>query len=690
VTRPSLRNTGIDVIGPAAWGTHFCQFYQTKQDLIDTLVPYFKAGLLANEFCMWITAPPLVEKEAEEALRKGLPDLDRYLERGQIEIMPHDVWYLKGSALDLQRVLDGWIEKERQARERGFDGLRVTGNTYWLEKSNWRTFAECEEEVNNVIGNYNMIAACTYSLDKCGASEIVDVISTHQFALIKREGRWETIQSGERKRLEKKRQQTEATLRASEERYRLLFEHLGEGFALCEMIYDDEGAAADFRYLAANPAFEQLTGLKREDVIGRTVREVIPDIEQRWIDTYGKVVSTGKPIRFEGFAAPLGRHYEVLAFSPDKGRFAALFLDVTERRQMEESLREREADLRRAQAVSHMGSWRLDVRKNVLEWSEETYRIFGVEPGTPLTYEKFLNFVHPDDRERVNQAWQAGLEGAPYDIDHRAIVDGKTKWIRELAELEFDDQGNLRGAFGTCHDITERKQAEEDLKRASAIKDDFIGMVSHEMRTPLTAIVGSASLLLDAPSLTSGESRELLDDIQGSAARLAGIIENMLKLARSGGGRPFLEPVAVGEVIDEVVTRHRDRFGSREVRKNVVGGAALAMASREYIVHVLSNLLENAEKYAPRESAIDIELARGRSELTVRVLDRGIGLTPEEIESVFEPFYRSPRIEKLSSGVGIGLTVSKRLIEAMGGRIWAAPREGGGSEFGFTLAIASD
>jgi PAS domain S-box-containing protein len=690
MTRPPLRNTGIDVIGQTSWGTHFCQFYQTKQDLIDTLVPYFKAGLLANEFCMWVTAPPLMEKEAEEALRGALPDLDRYLGRGQIEIIPYQAWYLNGGALELQRVLDGWVEKERQARERGFDGLRLSGNTFWLEKSDWREFAEYEEEVNNVIGNYNMIAACTYSLDKCDASEIVDVISTHQFALIKREGRWETIQSGERKRLEEKRLQAEATLQASEERYRLLFEHLGEGFALCEMIYDEEGTAADFRYLAANPAFEQLTGLKREDVIGRTVRQVIPDIEQRWIDTYGEVVRSGKPIRFEGFAAPLGRHYEVLAFSPDKGRFAALFLDVTERRQMEETLRQREADLIHAQLVSRTGSWRLDVQRDVLEWSDEAYRIFGVAPGAPLTYETFLGFVHPDDRARVDEAWQAALQGAPYDIDHRIIVGGETRWIREVAELEFDAKGELRGGFGTCHDITERKQAEEDLRRANAIKDDFIGMVSHEMRTPLTAIMGSASLLADPASLTAAERRELIDSIRDGAARLGAIIENLLTLARADARKPDLKPVALGGILDEAIARHRNRYGSREVRKRAVGTVTPVIASKEYVVHVLANLLENAEKYTPHDAAIEVDLRRDGDELAVRVLDRGIGLRPDEVESLFDPFYRSPRVDKLSSGVGIGLTVSKRLVEAMGGRIWAAPREGGGSEFGFSLPAAPE
>jgi hypothetical protein len=152
------RKSGISIIGDAPWGTHFCQFYKTPEDLLNILVPYFKAGLEGNEYCMWVTAAPLLEKSAREAMRKAIPDFDRYLEKGQIEIVPHDQWYLKGGVFDLQRVLNGWIDKLDHALKQGYDGLRITGNTAWLEKKDWKSFTEYEEEINRVIGKHRMIA----------------------------------------------------------------------------------------------------------------------------------------------------------------------------------------------------------------------------------------------------------------------------------------------------------------------------------------------------------------------------------------------------------------------------------------------------------------------------------------------------------------------------------------------------
>ncbi len=197
--RVNLRKTGIDILSDVPWGTHFCQFYQTKEDLIDILVPYFKAGLENNEFCMWITSEPFSEKEVKKVMKMAVPNFDRYLKKEQIEIVPHEEWYLKEGIFNIQRVLKGGVDKHNKALEQGYDGLRMTGNIAWLEKKDWRNFIEYEEKVNNVIDKYRMIAICTYSLDKCGASEVIDVVSTHQFALRKREANWELMQKSKPK-----------------------------------------------------------------------------------------------------------------------------------------------------------------------------------------------------------------------------------------------------------------------------------------------------------------------------------------------------------------------------------------------------------------------------------------------------------------------------------------------------------
>jgi PAS domain S-box-containing protein len=194
-----MREAGIDPVGSISWGTHFCIFYQTKADLRDILVPYFKAGLENNEFCMWVTSEPLPARDAKESLQEVVKNLDEYIENEQMEILDNAQWYTKSGKFEVDKVLQGWIEKEHRALERGFAGLRVAGNAFWLGNEAWRAFADYETTTDRAIGNYRIIAACTYSLDRCGASEIMDVANRHQFALIKREGKLEVIESAERK-----------------------------------------------------------------------------------------------------------------------------------------------------------------------------------------------------------------------------------------------------------------------------------------------------------------------------------------------------------------------------------------------------------------------------------------------------------------------------------------------------------
>src|SRR6202051_306721 len=190
-----MRKTGVDVVGDMPWGTHFCLFYETRADLLETLVSYCKAGLESQEFCLWVVAEPLTGDDARHALERAVPDLDRYLAGQSIEIVAARDWYLQHSAFDLNSVIGGWNEKLARASARGYAGVRVTGDTAWLEKKDWKDFCEYEDSLNQAIAGQRLAVLCTYPVAACGAAEILDVVRTHQFAVTKRRGSWDVIET---------------------------------------------------------------------------------------------------------------------------------------------------------------------------------------------------------------------------------------------------------------------------------------------------------------------------------------------------------------------------------------------------------------------------------------------------------------------------------------------------------------
>jgi MEDS: MEthanogen/methylotroph, DcmR Sensory domain len=182
-------NTGIDVVGDvAAWGAHFCLFYETKNDLLDTLVSYCKSGLEGDEYCMWIVAEPLRIEEARAVLKDAVPKLDQYLADSRLKMVSARDWFLKGGNFDGKRLTDSWYEKLAGVSARGYPGIRVTGDTTWLNKKDWGHFCDYEDGLNEVIGNRRLAVLCTYPLAGCGAPEILDVVRTHQFVLARRHG----------------------------------------------------------------------------------------------------------------------------------------------------------------------------------------------------------------------------------------------------------------------------------------------------------------------------------------------------------------------------------------------------------------------------------------------------------------------------------------------------------------------
>jgi len=325
------RHLGIDILDAVPWGTHICQFYDVKQDLIDVLVPYFQAGLENNEYCICITSEILTEKEAEEALREAISDFPQYLASRQIEIIPATEWYLQGGTFDGNRVLNAWIDKLKEATSRGYDGLRLSGDASWLESADWNKFTDYEEEIDNTIDKYRMLAICTYPLHKYGASEIMDVECNHQYSFTKREGKLVLIGGTECKRLEDE-------VERIEEKYHILFQNMLNGFAYCKMLYDENDQPIDFIYLDVNDAFQRITGIRKEDVINKKVSEVIPGIKEanpEIFSIYGKVALTGKPTVFDIYLKPLKIALTVSVYSHQKGYFIAVFENIIKRKQVE-------------------------------------------------------------------------------------------------------------------------------------------------------------------------------------------------------------------------------------------------------------------------------------------------------------------------------------------------------------------
>ena len=401
VMNMNLRHSGIDIIEDVPWGTHFCQFYQTTEDLIDILVLYFKAGLENNEFCMWVTSQPLEVEEAKEALRKVVPDIDVYLEKGQLEIISYSHWYVKEGAFDSDRVLNGWVEKLNKALANGYDGLRLTGNTFWLEKEDWNDFVDYEKEVDRVLGNYQMIALCTYNLDRCNATEIIDVVVNHQFALIKKNGKWELIESSKRKEAEKtaisqsmqrktaedtllqayenlqvqseewqaqseeiqaQNEELQAqseelreaykTLLESETNYHDLFKTIQEIFYIDRLIYDEKGNVVDWIFEDLNLAGVKLLGFKDiDEAKGKRGSEILGhEIASFYLPMIEKARKSSKTVTFQYHSPYVDREF-LTSYSVRGDRLISAQMDITEHKQIEDLQRESEMYCEVAKAV---------------------------------------------------------------------------------------------------------------------------------------------------------------------------------------------------------------------------------------------------------------------------------------------------------------------------------------------------
>ncbi len=319
------RKSGISLIDDLPWGSHLCQFYQTRKDLLDIFLPYFRAALENNEYCVWITSGALSAGDARKALTESIPHFESYTDKGQIEIIPHSRWPSGGGS---GRAI---VSRADRAVFGGFEGLRLACNVL-PEKEGEMAFPFHGADA---VSRHNVIALFAYPRDQFDALGLMEIVKNHRFALLRNGDKWDVIESSEARSVRD-------ALKRSEERLQSLFSNMSEGFAYHRIVFDEKGRPCDYVFLEVSAAYERLTGLKGKEIIGRRVTEVLPGIEKDkadWIGTYGNVALTGNPIQFESYSEPLKKWYSVSAFSPQKGYFAVTISDITERRQQEEDLK---------------------------------------------------------------------------------------------------------------------------------------------------------------------------------------------------------------------------------------------------------------------------------------------------------------------------------------------------------------
>jgi PAS domain S-box-containing protein len=499
----------------------------------------------------------------------------------------------------------------------------VTGDTAWLEKKDRKDFCEYEDSLNESIANQRLAVLCTYPLAACGAGEILDVVRTHQFAVAKRRGSWDVIETAGHKQA------------------------------------------------------------KRE------IKRLNEELEQRVAERTSQLTSVN----------------------------LALTTEVLQRKRAEEAMRRSEAYLAEAQRLSHAGSWAFNASAwdavvtdgpvnatGTVYWSEENFRIWGFDPQQdPPRRDTVLQRLHSEDRDRVLECVQKAVrERSDYVVEFRIVLpDGTVRHIHGLGHPVFHANGELVEVIGTQVDVTERKRAEQEREKLHQLQADLarINRVStmgeltaslaHEIKQPISAAVTDAKTCvrwLDRDQPDVAEAREAASRVVHDVTRAADIISRISLLFKKDALQRELVNVN-GLIREMAVLLHSEanRY-SISVRTELAAELPHVMADAVQLQQVLMNLMLNgidAMKDGSGPNELTIKSGADKSQLMISVSDTGAGLPPEHMDQIFRAFFTTK-----DHGTGMGLPISRSIIESHGGRLWATGNAGRGATFQFSLPVS--
>jgi len=466
----------------------------------------------------------------------------------------------------------------------------------------------------------------------------------------------------------------------------------------------------NWRYTHVNDKVAELAGWPKEKMVGRVIWEIFPEaVGTEFYEHAQRVMNTGQPSHGEFFYAPWSRWLDTRMY-PTKDGIVIFRADITQRKKQEQVAQEREAKLRESQdrlrlatEAADIGTFDFYPSTGELQFSDRSRALFGIPTGMKVTYETYLEGVHPDDRhivhETVRNVRQPGSTGR-FDIEYRAIglADGKERWVAERGRAVLDADGNVTRFIGTMLDITDEKNAEIILQRAkneaeeaNRAKDRFLAMLSHELRTPLTPVLMTIAALRREPDL-SDDIRRDLEVLQRNVELEALLIDDLLDLTRIAHGKLELhnDAVDVHGAIEhalsisagDIIGKHIQVVQRLEAREHHCWGDPARLQQ------VFWNLIKNSAKFTPEGGRLEISTRNNQEhQIIIDITDTGIGIEPQVLPRIFDAFEQGGGvITSKFGGLGLGLAISKRVVDLHHGTIEArSAGPGCGATFTVTL-----
>lgn len=496
------------------------------------------------------------------------------------------------------------------------------------------------------------------------------------------------------------------TYSVSDQHYRHVFESINEGFCVVQVMFDDEGKAYDYRFLKTNPAFARYTGL--ENSTGKTVREIVPGLDESWFRVYGRVATTGKTERVVEHFSARDRWFEVDAFrlsEPEDHTVALLVRDVTERKRAEDELLRVLGLLEGITRGSEDLIAALDKDFCFLYFNDAYRREFKklwcyeLEEGSSLL-EALAPW--PVDQKKMRSFWRRALDGESF----RVQADfGPSELERRIYDLRFnpirDPQGRAVGAAHIFRDITDQvrvqnelRKSEERLRESDRRKDEYLAMLGHELRNPLAA-VRNATELIKRSEVVDDRLQHASAVLERQTRHMARLIDGLLEVSRIARGKIGIDKdiIDLRTVMRGVLQDRSGHLANRHITLTEswpdeplwVQGDAVRLAQ------VFDNLMGNAIKFCKAGDHIEVRLAQVDDRVEVSIRDSGVGIQAELLNRIFEPFFQGQQdIARATGGLGLGLALVKGLTELHEGTV-SVHSDGPGQGSQFTISLpASD